>query len=161
LKKSILVSKRARSSSRPKLAWSFWLENPWRIICLQLITAVATTVLLWLFTWNNVWTLSYGYGSLCVLVPALAFANGVFRKAYLAESALLRFYFWEVVKLVMTVFMLVMAPRIVRELNWWALLAGLVVTMKVYAVAAWANAWRTHRQRDNGLVDIKCPQNKL
>jgi ATP synthase protein I len=42
---------------------------------------------------------------------------------------------WQGVKWMMAVLFLVLAPRIVPELSWPAMLAGLVVTMKVYWLA--------------------------
>ena len=39
---------------------------------------------------------------------------------------------WEVVKIALTVAMLALAPRVIDELSWPAMLVGLVVTMKVY-----------------------------
>jgi ATP synthase protein I len=38
--------------------------------------------------------------------------------------------------------MLVAAPRLIWQLNWLALLAGFVVTMKVYWVAMWLRPTR-------------------
>jgi ATP synthase protein I len=46
-------------------------------------------------------------------------------------------FIWESVKVVLTIVMLLMAPRLVVQLNWLALLAGFVVTMKASWVAAW------------------------
>jgi ATP synthase protein I len=37
----------------------------------------------------------------------------------------------------LTVAMLMAAPRLISQLSWLALLAGFVVTMKVYWVALW------------------------
>jgi len=46
---------------------------------------------------------------------------------------------WEGVKVVLTVLALLLAPQVVEDLSWPALLAGLAVTMKVYLLAL---AWR-------------------
>jgi ATP synthase protein I len=51
----------------------------------------------------------------------------------------LGFFVWEAVKVALTVAMLGLATRVIDELSWPAMLAGLVVTMKVYWVAL---AWR-------------------
>jgi ATP synthase protein I len=40
--------------------------------------------------------------------------------------------FWEGVKVLLTVVMLALAPVVVSELSWLALLAGLVIVLKVY-----------------------------
>ena len=46
-----------------------------------------------------------------------------------------RLFSWEFVKLVLCIAMLAAAPRLIPDLNWLALLAGLVVTMKTYWIA--------------------------
>ena len=43
---------------------------------------------------------------------------------------MLAFFFWEAVKIALTVAMLFAAPKVVTDLSWPALLVGLVVTMK-------------------------------
>jgi len=53
-----------------------------------------------------------------------------------------RFFVWELVKIVLTVAMLVAAPRLVPQLSWPAMLAGFVVAMKVYWVAMWLHPAR-------------------
>jgi ATP synthase protein I len=56
-----------------------------------------------------------------------------------AGSATAGFFLWEVVKIGLTLAMLFAAPRVMRvlgqDLSWPAMLAGLVVTMKVYWLA--------------------------
>jgi ATP synthase protein I len=42
---------------------------------------------------------------------------------------------WEAVKIGVSVAMLFAAPKLVNELDWLAMLIGLIVTMKVYWVA--------------------------
>jgi ATP synthase protein I len=50
---------------------------------------------------------------------------------------------WELVKIALTVVILLAAPKLVPHLSWLALLAGFVVTMKVYWVAAWLRPVRS------------------
>ena len=52
-----------------------------------------------------------------------------------AASATYGFFMWEAVKLVVSVVLVAMAPRLVVNLNWLALLAGLFVTLKMYWLA--------------------------
>lgn len=40
--------------------------------------------------------------------------------------------FWELVKIALTIALLFAAPKVVPHLDWLALLAGFVVTMKAY-----------------------------
>jgi ATP synthase protein I len=47
------------------------------------------------------------------------------------------FFVWEGLKIILTVALLVAAARLIVGLNWLALLAGFVITMKVYWLAMW------------------------
>ena len=80
---------------------------------------------------------SVGYGALTVVLPAMLFARGVRgRFASLNPgSAMIGFFLWEFVKLIVTFVMLALAPKFVVALSWPAMLVGLVVTMKVYWLA--------------------------
>jgi len=77
------------------------------------------------------------FGSLAVVVPAALFALGLTGRQASANagSAVFGFFLWELVKLALTVTVLVAAPRWIDGLSWPAMLAGLMVTMKVYWVA--------------------------
>jgi ATP synthase protein I len=52
--------------------------------------------------------------------------------AGVTQAAFVGFLFWEVVKVLLAVVMLWLAPQIVPGLSWFGLLLGLVVTLKVY-----------------------------
>ena len=43
--------------------------------------------------------------------------------------------FWELVKIILTVALLLVAPKVISNLSWLALVAGFVVTIKVYWLA--------------------------
>jgi ATP synthase protein I len=77
------------------------------------------------------------YGALAVIVPAALFARGLTSRvaSVNAGAAVFGFFLWEMVKIGLTVAMLFAAPRLVSDLSWPAMLAGLIVTMKVYWVA--------------------------
>ena len=45
------------------------------------------------------------------------------------------FFVWEAIKIASSVGMLFAAPRLVPDLDWLAMLIGLIVTLKVYWVA--------------------------
>ena len=75
---------------------------------------------------------SAGYGALAVIIPGAVFARGLTSKlsSVNAGSAMLAFFFWEAIKIALTVAMLFAAPKVVADLSWPALLVGLIVTMK-------------------------------
>jgi ATP synthase protein I len=70
------------------------------------------------------------------------FVRGLLRQAGLAGAALTGFFVWELAKIALTVAMLLVAPKLVPQLSWLALVAGFVVTMKVYWVAVWLRPTR-------------------
>ena len=109
----------------------------WRVLMAQVLVAVffATAVALW-FEGGSLW-LSWMYGAMTVVVPAALFARGLTSRtaSVNAMTAALGLMVWQGVKWMMAVMFLVLAPRIVPELSWPAMLAGLVVTMKVYWLA--------------------------
>jgi ATP synthase protein I len=82
---------------------------------------------------------SAGYGALAVVLPAALFARALSRQAGLGggNAALSRFFVWEMAKIGLTLAMLLLAPRVLTNLSWLALVAGFVVTMKVYWLAMW------------------------
>ena len=109
----------------------------WRVLAAQMLVAVllASVFALWLKS-GAVW-LSWMYGALTVVIPAALFARGLTSRAASlnAMTAAMSFAVWQGVKWVLAVLLLVLAPRTLPELSWPALLAGLVVTMKVYWLA--------------------------
>jgi ATP synthase protein I len=119
-----------------------WRQNQpklsvWWVLVAQLLTALvlATAVFLWYGRWSLF--VSLIYGALSVVVPAALFARGLKSPAASinAFAATLSFAVWQGVKMALTVLLMVLAPRLIEDLSWPALLAGLIVTMKVYWLA--------------------------
>ena len=126
--------------SNPQLSlWAVWAG--------QVGVGMAAAVLAWALTGQARMGWSAGYGALAVIVPAALFARGLSRQksAMHGNAALVGFFVWEMVKVVLTVAMLFAAPRLVADLSWLALLAGFVVTMKVYWAAMWFRSARKTR----------------
>lgn len=111
--------------------------SPWWVVAGQVVTGLVAALAAWALTGQQNMAWSVGYGALAVALPAAVFARGLTgRFASLNPgSAAVGFLLWEMVKLVLTMAMLVAAPRLVVALSWPALLVGLVLTMKVYWVA--------------------------
>ena len=128
---------KALLASRPKM-------SPWRILAMQFATGLLVALMAWGVVGSRVAAWSAAYGALAVVIPAALFARGMARqqRASNAGSALSGFFVWELVKIALTVAMLFAAPRLILNLNWLALLAGFVVTMKVYWVAMWLHSGR-------------------
>jgi ATP synthase protein I len=111
--------------------------SPWWVILVQIVAGAVCAVLASLVTGRSSAAWSAGYGALCVVVPAAVFARGLTgRLSTLGPSAaVLAFFVWEAVKLVLTVAMLFAAPKLITGLSWPAMLVGLIVAMQGYWVA--------------------------
>lgn len=111
--------------------------SPWRIVRLQLVVGVLVALAAWGFTGKSSMGWSAGYGALAVVIPAVLFARGLMSQfsSINAATAGFGFFVWEAVKIAASVGMLFAAPQLVADLDWLAMLIGLIVTLKVYWVA--------------------------
>ena len=93
---------------------------------------------------------SVAWGSVAVVIPAVVFVRALSRQMRMrqAGSALAGLFVWELVKIVLTVALLLVAPKVVSDLSWLALVAGFVVTMKVYWLAM-ALGWMQRKSKPN------------
>ena len=112
------------------------LFSVWNVIGWQVAVGAAVALVAWLINDSQWAAISAGYGALAVILPAIVFARGVFRKknVFNAGAALGSFFLWELVKIILTLAMLLAAPKLILNLSWLALFAGFIVTMKVYWV---------------------------
>lgn len=128
-------------ASQPKL-------SAWRLVGVQMLVGLAAGALGWLVTQSVSVACSVLYGAASVVIPTALMAWGVTSSALSRKaaghvvSAFMSFVMWEGVKLLLSVAMLWSAPRIVPDLNWLALVAGLVVVLKVYWFGFWIQARR-------------------
>ncbi len=111
--------------------------SPWWVVAGQLAVGVLVALIAWAVTGSQTVGLSAACGALAVIIPAALFARGVTGKfaSVNAGSAVMSFFLWELVKILVTVGILLAAQRLVIGLSWPAMLVGLVVTIKVYWVA--------------------------
>ena len=89
------------------------------------------------------------YGALAVVIPGALFARGVMSKVSMINpaAAVTGFFLWEMVKIGLVLAMLFAAPKLVTDLNWPAMLVGLVVTMKVVWLVLWLEAKARRKSR--------------
>lgn len=122
--------------------------NPWRVIVVQLgVGTVVALLAAWLTGRQEVgWSLLYG--AFTVVVPGALMARGMTSRLSSVSpgASAVSFMLWEMVKIAVSIVMLMLAPKLVQPLSWPALLAGLVLCMKVYWVAL---LWRG-RSTKNG-----------
>lgn len=122
----------------------------WQLLVLQLLACMLAALLTGGLTGRADWAWSLAYGALAVLAPAALLARAVRssrRRGANAQAALLGFVVWELVKMVLTVALLVAAPRLLALLSWPALIVGMLLAMKTYWVASllWPGFRKTDR----------------
>ncbi len=113
------------------------VSSPWRVLGLQLLVGMAVAVLTGVVSGQLRLAASVAWGVVSVVVPGVVFARALARQMRLkqAGAALAGLFVWELVKIVLTVALLLVAPKVIAGLSWLALVAGFVVTMKVYWLA--------------------------
>jgi len=115
--------------------------NPWRVIAVQIAVGLGVALIAGLVTGRLevFWSALYGAG--VVVIPGALMARGMTSplSSMSPVGSAVSFMLWQGVKIAVSVVLLILAVRIVQPLVWPALLAGLVVCIKVYWVAL---AWR-------------------
>ena len=116
----------------------------WRVLLWQALSGLVLAGLIGGVSGRWAWAVSALYGAASVVLPALVFARGLTGRlsSLNPATAVTGFFVWEFVKIGLTLAMLLAAPRLVADLSWPALLAGLVVTMKVVWLAVWMQSRR-------------------
>ena len=111
--------------------------SPWRVLAVQGAVGVVAALLAVLATQRTEVAWSVLYGAATVVVPGALMARGMTSKlsSMSPGSSAVSFMLWEMVKIAVSVAMLALAPKLVQPLVWPALLAGLVLCMKVYWLA--------------------------
>jgi len=108
----------------------------WKVLGAQLATGVILAVAATVLTGRQNVGWSVLYGALVAVIPGALFARGLTSKVSLMNpgAAVAGFFLWEMVKIAASVGMLIAAPQLVAELDWLAMLIGLVVTLNMYWV---------------------------
>jgi ATP synthase protein I len=118
------------------------------VLMWQVVFALATTALAALLTGDKVVVQSVLYGGIAVVLPSALMAWGVTSSAVaqkvsgVAQASLLNFFVWEGVKLVLVMALLGLAPVVLDAVNWLALVAGLVVVIKVVGLVFFVQSKR-------------------
>jgi len=109
------------------------MVSPWRVLAVQALGGTLLSAVLALLSGRWAWAWSAGWGVLAVVLPGVLFARGLTGRLARsgAGAAVMSFFVWELVKIVATVGVLYVAYRSQVDLNWPALLVGMVVTLKL------------------------------
>lgn len=119
--------------------------SPWRVVVVQVAVGLAVAALVGLLWGEMAMALSALYGSAVVVVPGVLMARGMTSRfsSMNAGTSAVSFMLWEMVKIAVSVAMLMLAPRLVQNLSWPALLAAMVLCIKVYWLAL---LWRGQKK---------------
>ncbi len=111
--------------------------SSWWVVAGQLVVGVVVACAAWALTGRQNVAWSALYGALVVVIPGALLARGLAGKLWSMSpgTAVAGFFLWEMVKIATSVGMLFAAPQLVAELDWLAMLIGLMVTLQVYWVA--------------------------
>ena len=112
--------------------------SPWRVVAAQAATGLVVAVMMGAATGGSVAAVwSALYGAAAVVVPAALMARGMTSRLSRVSpgASFVSVMVWESVKVIVTVVMLALAPRIVQPLNWPALLVGLAACTCGYGFA--------------------------
>lgn len=122
-----------------------------RALFMQVLVGLLVVGLAWLLTRRLDVAGSAAYGALAGVLPSAVAARGAVRWArpgFPPAAALAGLMLWEGVKLVLTVGMLMAAPRFLGVPSWPALLIGLALTIKMYWLGLlWARPKRSESGR--------------
>ena len=126
--------------------------SPWHLVAAQCLMGLGLAALAALVTRSVSVSISVLYGACAVALPSALMAWGMTSSALarslsgVAQAALAGFFFWEGVKILLAMAMLVAARWVVPDLSWPGLLIGLVLVLKVYWLGFWI---RSRRPRAN------------
>ena len=111
--------------------------SPWWVVGAQVVVGAVTALLAVLVTGRQEMAWSALYGAAIAVLPAALMARGMTSRLSSVSpgSSAVSFMLWESVKIVISVVMLMLAPRLVQPLSWPALLAALVLCMQTYWLA--------------------------
>jgi ATP synthase protein I len=120
----------------------------WRVLMWQTLSGLLLTVLAAMLTSDPVVVKSVLYGAAAVVLPSALMAWGVTssslaqRTSGVAQASLVNFFVWEGIKLLLVLVLLVLAPVLLDAVNWLALVAGLVVVLKVVGLVFYVQSKR-------------------
>jgi ATP synthase protein I len=105
----------------------------WRLVAAQAAVGAVVAAVAWGWSGRGSVAASALYGAFAVVAPTALMVLGLSGKSPVpnAGAMALRFLAWEFVKLGASVGLLLLAPKLVVPLSWPALLAALVLCMKV------------------------------
>jgi ATP synthase protein I len=111
--------------------------SPWRVIAAQAAIGVVCAAVAGFVSGSAGIGWSALYGAAVVVIPGALMARGMTSRLSSMSPGVgaASFLVWEMAKIGASIVMLMLAPRFVEPLSWPALLAAMVLCMKVYWLA--------------------------
>lgn len=112
------------------------VTSPWTLLSWQAVVVLLVAGATWWLV-GLVQAQSFAYGGFAVVLPAMLMVVGL-RGALMKRlsvhpaGSLIGFAVFEAVKLLLSVLLMLAAPQAVTNVSWLALLAGVVVALKVH-----------------------------
>jgi ATP synthase protein I len=139
--KALTFQRLSKEQAQALVAADTHKVSPWRVVAAQVGVGLVVALVCAAITGSmaGFWSALYGAG--VVVVPAALMARGMTSPLSSVSPMASAFsvMLWMAVKLGVSLALLALAPKVVQPLVWPALLAALVVCIKVYWVAL---AWR-------------------
>ncbi len=122
--------------------------SPWFVIGVQAAVGGCVALATALLTRHANVAMSALYGAVVVVLPGALMARGMTSRlsSLTPGVSAVSVMFWQLVKIMASVALLVMAPRLVQPLSWPALLVAMVLCLQVYWLAL---SWRGRTNSKN------------
>ncbi|RRD67342.1 ATP synthase subunit I [Comamonadaceae bacterium OH2310_COT-174] len=104
--------------------------SPWKVLLWQGLAALLGGGALWLVLQESVAIISWFYGYLAIALPAALYA-----KVVVSQPGLTALVAHEMLKLLLTVVLMALAPVVLGKVNWLALLLAVVLSVNMYWIA--------------------------
>lgn len=106
--------------------------SPWRVVAAQAAVGLLLAALWWLLSQESGKAWSALYGVAAVVVPNALMAWGTTRRPVTnAGAALLSLMFWELIKILLAIAILVVVAKQASDLSWLAMLLTMIGCLKV------------------------------
>lgn len=107
-----------------------WQPSPWKVVQWQAVVSIVLGLVIWGANRDSAAIISWLYGTLAIWLPACMFAKVVVSKPDLGILVM-----FEMLKLLLNVVLLVMAPLLLDKVAWAYLLGAVVITVNMYWIA--------------------------
>lgn len=107
-----------------------WQPSPWKVVQWQAVVSIVLGLVIWGANRDSAAIISWLYGALAIWLPACMFAKVVVSQPELGVLVL-----FEMLKLLLNVVLLVLAPLLLDKVAWAYLLGAVVITVNMYWIA--------------------------